>query len=404
MKKLFGYIKNLTQNENGGVLILVALLMLVLMGMTALAIDVGGLYHVRRQTVNAADASALAAAMSKKDDAPEQAEYFAEEKNNTTFEGIKFTEFGSNPGQGNPGPGQPGQSNTWIVTVLVSKQYNYTFARALGFQEQEVIGIASAQRGPGNALVPFGMLGVECFCCDEDAVLDGDDLVECGCNPDDANESEYGCGCKVGYEDKIWKVENEDGECLKPGEHVQLKFKRWNESGFGAGNFGTVRLPGQQGGNDLRTDIAGGYSGTLDSIKPGEPIINEPGNKVGPVGHGLDDRIAMAGGEITCTIEGLLASSNPYDCEMVVVVPIVEIINGQGGGASVDLRIVGYASFFLDHVYGDGGDEVHAWLLEYLTYAELPEVFDSAMEGFVIRLVKDPQDAVDALLNAFHNK
>ena len=55
-------LNNFIKDENGGVLILVAFLMVVLLGMSVLAIDVGSLYQTRRQMVNAADAAALAGA------------------------------------------------------------------------------------------------------------------------------------------------------------------------------------------------------------------------------------------------------------------------------------------------------------------------------------------------------
>lgn len=50
------------QNEDGGVSVIVALLMVVLLGFTALAVDTGVLYSERAQLQNGADASAIAIA------------------------------------------------------------------------------------------------------------------------------------------------------------------------------------------------------------------------------------------------------------------------------------------------------------------------------------------------------
>lgn len=54
--------KAIQDNERGGVTVMVALLMVVLLGFTALAVDVGVLYSERAQLQNGADASAIAVA------------------------------------------------------------------------------------------------------------------------------------------------------------------------------------------------------------------------------------------------------------------------------------------------------------------------------------------------------
>jgi Flp pilus assembly protein TadG len=56
------YVSRLISNENGVAAVLVALMMVVIMGFGALAVDVGSLYKARREMVTAADAAALAGA------------------------------------------------------------------------------------------------------------------------------------------------------------------------------------------------------------------------------------------------------------------------------------------------------------------------------------------------------
>ena len=60
MKRLKILLSFFVKSEQGGVLILVAFAMIVLLGMTALAVDGGNLYQNRREMVNAADAAAMA--------------------------------------------------------------------------------------------------------------------------------------------------------------------------------------------------------------------------------------------------------------------------------------------------------------------------------------------------------
>ena len=63
-------ITRLLKQERGAVLVLVALLLLVFVGITALAIDLGHLYVVRNELQNAADAGALAGALNLYNDDP----------------------------------------------------------------------------------------------------------------------------------------------------------------------------------------------------------------------------------------------------------------------------------------------------------------------------------------------
>ena len=62
MKRLGNWVVSFSKDESGGILILVGLLIVVLLGMAALAVDAGALYQSRREAVNAADAAALAGA------------------------------------------------------------------------------------------------------------------------------------------------------------------------------------------------------------------------------------------------------------------------------------------------------------------------------------------------------
>lgn len=74
-------IRRLNRNEDGAVLIVVALSMIALIGFSALVVDVGGLLVTRRVMVRASDSGALAAAQScgtsTRADADEKADHYA---------------------------------------------------------------------------------------------------------------------------------------------------------------------------------------------------------------------------------------------------------------------------------------------------------------------------------------
>ncbi len=450
MRRLSRLIRLFRQDEKGNVLIIVAAALILLMGMTALAVDVGGLYGTRRQAVNAADAAALAAALERREDsATAEAVKYANENYNATLEGIVFT-YPPGPGQGpsqNPGQGPggppsqpPGNNNDdgRITTVLVSRQFNFSFARVLGFDETNVYAMASVQRGVGNGLVPFILQGFPCYCCfpdpftcpdcDPDGSLGECDCV-CPCTDTDNNDNGCDCEgecicpegecdciegecncpepenvecgiCKQGYEDKVWKVRNEDGVCAKPGENMVLKFKHHDDGHIGPGNFHIVRFPDDQPGLPATlVNIGGGYNGPLEKLYYGEELdsIGTVGNRPA-ISSALESRQAMAD-DPPCSYETLYEKypDDIYRCDLVVVIPLFRDA-GAGAGATARFEIVGYASFLLDFSDGVDGHEVKAILLEYLTFERLLEIYGEQLVGFVYRLIEDPPEAKEQLL------
>jgi len=74
MKK---HLKKIVQNEDGAILVLVALMMFFIMGFAALVIDVGMLYQTKAKLQNAADAAALAGAQDLQTDYTKTAKDYA---------------------------------------------------------------------------------------------------------------------------------------------------------------------------------------------------------------------------------------------------------------------------------------------------------------------------------------
>lgn len=146
MKKLKEGIKN----EEGAVLVIVALGMFVLMGFTALVVDVGAIYKTRSDLINAADAAALAGAQKLLPEDPnniDAAESFAED-----FIDINVGEY---KGKDATAPGD----NT--IEVTVDKNVDFYFASALGFENITVSAYAKAEIGGAKKvygdIVPFGI-------------------------------------------------------------------------------------------------------------------------------------------------------------------------------------------------------------------------------------------------------
>lgn len=126
----------IAKNESGGVLILVAFLIVALLGMTALVIDVGYLYQGRRDMVNAADGAALAGAQELIfNDNWGEVESYSENYANSNYDSdiglVTATVLDSN-----------------TIEVITGKTVDFTFARVLGFNSSDVPARAVAINAP----------------------------------------------------------------------------------------------------------------------------------------------------------------------------------------------------------------------------------------------------------------
>ena len=148
MKRLGKFFSMGFKDESGAVLIMVALSMVVLLGMTALVIDVGYLYQERRQMVTAADAAALAGA--------QELIY-----NNDNHEEVKKVarEYAAMHGA-DPERIEVEIPNSYTVEVETVKNVGFTFARVLGFTDLDVPARAVAVVLPlelGKGVVPWAI-------------------------------------------------------------------------------------------------------------------------------------------------------------------------------------------------------------------------------------------------------
>jgi len=137
-------VQKIKRNEDGQVLVLVALLMVVLVGFAALMIDVGAMYLTKSNMQNAADAAAIAGAQKLPyvstaiSTAKDYAELNGAEKLKTTATA-------------------PYNGDSDMIEVVITKNVPFSFAKVLGFTQSDVTARAVAKRVPvwnGEAL-PF---------------------------------------------------------------------------------------------------------------------------------------------------------------------------------------------------------------------------------------------------------
>lgn len=121
-----------------------------------------------------------------------------------------------------------------------------------------------------------------------------------------------------------------------------------HENQVGPGNWGTVEL-GAPGGSITRANIADGYSGP---ISIGDWINTEPGQKVGPVVQGFNDRLSAAQ---QADPNGTF-SSHSYNDPRILFVPMVNW-NSPNGRSGVE--VMGFAALWLDSISGSSDLNVH---------------------------------------------
>ncbi len=295
---------------------LFALLLPILLGMTALAIDVGGYASERRHLQNAADSMALAASQDLPDAAASQAAARSwAAKNGVDWSRVTFTVTQAGGGVLNP-----------RVSIEIDKPHKFAFIRVLGIASKNVGAHAAAiKTSPGGigGLVP-------------------------------------------------WSVLLSTQLAAPPGESLTLKYDANNAT---AGNFGAIALDGTGSAIYLATTEHGSTSVVCAEGVPDCTTVSaeceeatcptETGNKVGPTRDGIDYRIEHT--DPSCsTFEQVFdgpadgkfhldALCNPWlagskSSLRVVLVPVIDsLCNGR-----CDVTVVGFAMFFLEG-YGAGG-------------------------------------------------
>ncbi|MHB0912932.1 MAG: pilus assembly protein TadG-related protein [Armatimonadota bacterium] len=289
------------RRREGGVLVYTAIAIFLLVGLTALAIDVGQLYVARQRAQNVCDASALAgvwhidpsnaatlalpdgpAATSAQDCAlgnNEDRHWITYHKDDPSLEGVTVS-----------------FPTTTSIKTEGQVPVTYLFARIFGLSEKRVSASAVAS-------------------------LEIVDTV-------------YSKLLPIAFPESV--VRNAEF-----GQEAVIKEDAWQESGVGTGNWRPVSFPGDTGGNDYRTRLGGGGEPVQVSI--GDMIDTLPGEKLGPTVQGLQDRLDdPAWAEWNGSYESL-TSYEPND--RLVLVPVIAdgFVHGQ-----TEVEIIGFIGFFVE--------------------------------------------------------
>ncbi|MEZ9945638.1 pilus assembly protein TadG-related protein [Vibrio breoganii] len=264
------------KNQRGLVAILLTVVLIVLLGFAALAIDVNHQVLNKSRLQNAVDAAALAGAVVADAGKSESEiataaldtlkQFFSSEGNseivldqsagfqNQSFitklndSAILTVELSYDPT--NFPTAVPSGSDTYVRVEVSDVSLTGFFVGVLGLEDMKSVG-ASAVAGPSSSV-------------DETC-----NLVPIAACAVDENDTEAG-----GFKD---------------GDLKALKSSDWHQSEIGApANFGLLNF-GDQAMNDIDEQLAGGYD---QCVEVGEFVKGAQGNKIGVVKNGLNTRFA----------------------------------------------------------------------------------------------------------------
>lgn len=315
--------------ERGQVLIMAALLMPMLLGMTAIAIDVGRVAAERRSLQNAADAAALAAVQDLPNQTAARTSALEWAANHGVDSGNVSVSFSYAGNEDDDHDGDDDHATT--VTVVIDNQIEFVFARILGVNNTQVAARASATKasfGGGGQIVPWGVL---------ESVIDGS----------------------------------------SNGALVTMKYDAQNPLN---GNFGAVRIDGSDStyyedaikyGSDS-TVCSESTAGCAPADCPGASCVEtapecdgyecrpKTGNMTGPTRNGVDYRMNNTTAACDTFAETFQqdASGNyrlDPDCNpwldggsgslRVIIIPVVEAF---GNGSSDPLKVESFALMYLE--------------------------------------------------------
>jgi Putative Flp pilus-assembly TadE/G-like len=388
--------RSLVGNERGAVMVHAALAMLTLIGFTAFAIDYGALLAARRQAQNAADAAALAGAVSLAFDDPDD---IPRAQAAAAASGIANPVLGAAPSIVPATdvnlipcpPGAPGLPDTCIRADVYrsaarSNALPTFFAQIMAITSQDVRATATAQVETGNAaecVKPWAMgdkwqeywegghastapwTPTSTF--DKYKKQGNDWLPDPAITTPDVYTAPSASGPGTGFT----PFDSDGNPTTEYGLQVTLKVGS-AQSTLSAGWFQALDLPNadgspSSGGADYRANIGNCNANTFGI---GDTVPVETGNMVGPTGQGIGDLVAKdPGASWNTSTNSVQGSCAPGICPdgqyharspRIVAVPLFDMdaffLGSPNGKTTV--TITNIMGFFVEGMGGTGNKDV----------------------------------------------
>jgi len=364
-------------DERGAVLVFVAIALVGMLGFSALIVDYGMLWTARRQAQNAADAGAMAAAVSMGyqdmgDQTLARSAALSAAKANYIWGALPDITNADVTFPPCP-PGSPGAGSSACVRVDVFRNQRANgnplptmFGRLLGVNDQGVRATATAEVLFGNSATCVKPWAIP----DKWLELRGD-VAPSGWDPEDEFERYAGNGSLLSpadfYEPPGPMASNNGNgtgftrESVSGSDYgLQLTLKTGNDDRISSSWHYPVVLD-CTGGNCYRDAISGCAARV---VGPGTVLDVEPGNMVGPTRQGVDDLIDMDPGAYWDPTMfngrggiagGCLAAGTCTKSPRLVAVPVFNVDTFQHGpiNGRTEVVITKVLGFFIEGASGN---------------------------------------------------
>lgn len=255
-------------SQQGAILPMVAISLVVILGMAALALDISNAHLEKTRLQNALDAAALSAA-----------KVLDQTGNTLLADAAGHTTFAANTAApGNAGLGEASASGDLTLVLEFSNTLNPFVS---GTTPAQYVRARVDNYDVAEWFAP--VLGINDLAIAGTAVAGPSPTIKTACNV----VPMMACG-----------TPGEDNYGYSRGEVEQLKIGSGTSSEVGNGNFYLIRLDGSSGGADVREAAAGKFDACLTSGEDGD-IETEPGNTVGPFAQGINTRLGIYNGPVS---------------------------------------------------------------------------------------------------------
>jgi Flp pilus assembly protein TadG len=355
-------IQRLRRDESGMSYVFIGLSMMAFISASMLAIDVGMLMTARSQAQNSADSGALAGATALLyDDFNDRSAsgpavtsaIRAAQANNVmggqVSVGAPDVEFLTNPATG--------QLDRVRVSVRRTAErgnaVNTLIAQYFGIATADIGAVATAEAAPANAMScvkPFTI---------------PDKWTESQTGPWDVTDT-YDAftnkGAPLANPDIYIPAYNDDGSPnpnytgynSERDKGMQLMIRAGTGNNITPSFYFSLALDDDTGGSDYRWNIA---NCNTTKYNWGDPLIQEPGNMVGPTTQGINDLIARdpnAYWDVSknTVVNSAFGNHSPRIFPIPLYDPIV-YDSGKRNGRGADLKTANWIGFFADQVNGN---------------------------------------------------
>jgi hypothetical protein len=315
------------QSDRGSVLISTALLLVVMLGFAALAIDVGFFAHSRREAQNDADAMALAGVSQLPDeDAAADIAMDWGDKNNVEVSEVVSISFGITC---------EGVSVPDTITVRLARPQPTFLAGVLGVSSVNLNVCATARIGnaaAGTNLMPFGFHEIDPYPSADPNPEDVCYFYATGGMTENPNLWNETCVIKIPSPSEAWTS----------GHSGPVRL----DEGGPSSNYDGACSPDSSGSSSYEQNIE---EGSECAYGVGDEITPKPGGMTGPTCSAMADRLAGN----SDTLADVFGTPNDAGVYMAIdrtsprftILPIVSVF---GTGSSAEIEIVGFITVYIN--------------------------------------------------------